>query len=352
MHDLNIKSNGDAAFYSLRESAWHGMGTVVNAPVSDPEVRRLAGLDWNVTTEPLLRQDLTPVDGFRATVRSDTKATLGVVGPSYTPVQNAELFDWLRGLDGYTDVTIETAGALGRGETVWVMGRCNDLKLDLGDGGIQPYMLLSNGHAGNRQVTIMPTTVRVVCSNTLRMAIGKGERKNDLSSGFQLRHTTNVAEAMKRVQEAYVATTNAWKVTEEALRFLASKQYSTEKLVKLMLRTFQPDVSEDEAEDITDESVRAKLIRETRENRLMTILGSKTCNAPAIRGTMYSALQAMTEYIEHETLVTVRETDGKLGPDEKKRALAMARFRSVNFGGNGDDAKGRAWDAALELAAS
>lgn len=345
-HNLNLKSNGDAAFYSLRESAWHGLGTVVNAPVADPEVRKIAGLDWDVTTEPLLRNDMTPVDGFRATVRSDTRETLGVVGPSYTPVQNAELFDWLRGLDGYTDVTIETAGALGKGETVWVMGKCNDLKLDLGDGGIQPYMLLSNGHAGNRQVTIMPTTVRVVCENTLRMAVGKGERKQALSSGFQLRHTTNVVEAMKRIQQAYAATTNAWKATEEALRFLATKQYTTEKLVKLMTRTFEPDVTEDEAEDVTDESVRAKLIRETRERRLLEILASQTCSALPIRGTMYSALQAMTEYIEHETLVTVRD----VGPDEKKRALAMARFRSVNFGGNGDKAKSRAWDAALELA--
>ncbi len=347
-HDLNVKSNGDAAFYSLRESAWHGMGTVVNAPVNDPEVRRIAGLDWDVTTEPLLRHDMTPVDGFRSTVRSDTRETLGVVGPSYTPVQNADLFDWLRGLDGFTDVTIETAGALGKGETVWVMGKCNDLHLDLGDGGIQPFMLLSNGHAGNRQVTVMPTTVRICCANTLRMALGQGERRNDLSSGFQLRHTTNVQEAMKRVQLAYAATTKAWKATEEALRFLASKPYTSESLAKLMLKTFAPGMDDEEAEDTTDESVRAKLIRESREARLHALLSGPTCNALPIRGTMYSALQSMTEFIEHETLVTVRG----VGPDEKERAMKLARFKSVNFGGAGDAAKSRAWTAALELAAS
>lgn len=372
-HNLNsfTDSNGAqrSAFYSVRESAWHGLGQVVERPVSDLEALKLAGLDWKVHLEPVLRQDMSPLESHVATVRSDTKETLGVVGSGFTPVQNYELFDWLRGLDGYADVTIETAGALGRGETVWAMGRCDGLKLDLGDGGIQPYLLISNGHAGNRRVHIMPTTVRVVCQNTLRMAETSKKRKlvNNttdlkvpLNSGFALRHTANVQDALKRVRDAYAATTDAWKTTEEALRFLHSKQYTAASLKRLVTETFdlppkEEMVNEDVARALADESDRAAVIREERTKRIMEILASSTCSAPKIAGTLYSALQAVTEFIEHELPVSVRSVE-RVGNESKveakTRAIDLRRLTSTNFGGPGDALKEAAWDLAMDLATS
>lgn len=373
-HNLNsfTDANGAqrSAFFSLRESAWHGLGQVVDRPVSDGEAIKLAGLDWNVSLEPLLRQDMSPLESHVATVRSDTKATLGVVSTGFVPVQNIELFEWMRGLDGYADVTIETAGALGAGESVWCMGRCDGLKLDLGDGGIQSYLLVSNGHAGNRRVHIMPTTVRVVCQNTLRMAEssknkkrvlvnGNTDLKANLTSGFAFRHTTNVAENMKRVRDAYASTTDAWKTTEEALRFLHSKQFTVQSLNRLFVETFEKPAKEEEViEGVTaavaaDESERAKLIREERMKRLHEILGSETCNRPKIAGTLYSAFQAVTEFIEHELPVAVRNVeraDGESRGEAKSRAIDLRRLTSTNFGGPGDALKETAWDLALELA--
>lgn len=373
-HNLNqfTDANGDqrSALYSLRESAWHGLGQVVERPVSDGEAIKLAGLDWDVSLEPLLRQDMSALESHVATVRSDTHETLGVVGRGFVPVQNAALFEWLRGLDGYADVTIETAGALGNGETVWAMGRCDGLGLDLGDGGVKPYLLVSNGHAGNRRVHIMPTTVRVVCQNTLRMAesaktkraivSGKLDLAANLTNGFALRHTANVSESMKRVRDAYAATTNAWKITEEALRFLHSKQFTTSDLKRLMIETFdKPVKDEDVVEGVKaviaadDETGRAAIIRDHRNQRITEILTGPTCNQPKIAGTMYSALQAVTEFIEHELPVAVRNVerfDGESRGEAKTRATDLRRLASTNFGGPGDELKESAWDLALELA--
>ncbi len=346
-HNLNIVG-GKAALYSLRENPWHGLGQVVERPVTDDEALKLAGLDWQVELQPLYRSDMVPVETHVATIRSDTKTSLGVVGKGYTPVQNEELFTWLRGLDGFADVTIETAGALGDGETVWVQARCDGLKFDLGDGGIQAYMLLSNGHAGNRRMIIMGTGQRVVCQNTLRMADGGkagSTNKGTLSTGWALRHTTNVAKAMEAIQDAYKRTTDGWKASEEALRFLATKPISEAKLQRLFVEPWipKPVTAEAKAEaeaaaaETQDESTRAATIRMTREKRLREILASPTCAIGKLGDTLYAGLQAVTEFVDHESAVR--------GKNE-----ALARLESSSFGGVGDEIKGKAWKLALELA--
>lgn len=359
-HNISF-SSGKAAFYSLREPAWHGLGQVVEKPVSDADVLKLAQLDWQVGLEPIVRGDMTPIDSHHAVVRSDNRSTLGVVGKGFVPVQNHELIDWLRGLDGFADVTIETAGALGNGETVWALGRCNGLKFDLGDGGFQGYMLLANGHAGNRRLAIMPTTVRVVCQNTLRMAEGVkpgSTNKNTLSTGYILRHTKSIATMMQKVQEAYKQTTDAWKASEEALRYLASKPLTQEAIGRLFVEPFIPKARQEAIEKVeagdqtpevveqADESVRAAAIRMEREKRLNEILASPTCTAPKIRDTLYAGLQAVTEYLTHDAPI---RSSSKNAIEDKQLAQKASRLDS-NLFGTFDEMKGKAWELALELA--
>jgi phage/plasmid-like protein (TIGR03299 family) len=349
-HNLADNSIGGKSFYSLRQSGWHNLGNVVDAPVSDERCAQLAGVDWDVNLQPLLRDDMVAIESHMATVRSDNGATLGVVGRNYTPMQNRDMFAWFRGLEGVAKITIETAGALGKGETVWAMARCDGLRLDLGDGGIQPYLLFANGHDGSRRVTIMPTTVRVVCQNTLRMAEGAGKRKGTLSSGYALRHTSGIADALASIQKAYAKTSEAWKRTEEALRFLASRRITNEGLQRLFTEPWIPKKAEVKnlitgevlstvVED-KDEGVRALAIRQARERRLNELLVSPTCKIGKLGDTWYAAVQAVTEYLDHEA-VTRGEND---------REKAMRRLESANFGGTSDEVKGRAWDLALDLA--
>ncbi len=338
-HNLDF-STGKAGFYSLREPAWHKLGQVVDTPVSDPEAQRLAGLDWRVNLVPLCREDMDPITSHVATVRSDTGETLGVVGANYTPVQNRELFEWMRGLEGFADVVVETAGSLGCGETVWVLGRCKGLSLNIKNDVTNGYMLLCNGHTGQRKLTIMPTSVRVCCANTLRMAESVGKREGTLSSGYLLRHTTGIAEAMKEIQTAYAKTTKAWAITEQALRLLASKPLTEVAITRLFTEPWAKPVLPELADLAASETTRAAAIRTAREAKLRALLASPTNQQPGTRDTLFSGFQTVVEYLDHEA--QTRQKDAK--------EAAMARFESSCFGGIGDAVKDRTFTLALELA--
>lgn len=331
------------SFFSLRESGWHTLGQVVNAPVTNKEARKLAGLDWIAEEANLRLDDLTPVPTHKCIIRSDTKAQLGVVTKQFTPVQNAELFEWLEGLEGFADdVVIETAGCLGKGETVWVMAKCPGLRMDIGGDLIEGYMLLANGHGGNRMVNILPTTIRVVCANTLGMATDhmlKGKRhKASLSAGFKIRHTKNVKEIMQQVQQSYAKTTDAWKKTEEALRFLAAKPLTELATFRLFNESFLTPEQIAEQEN-GDESTQAQTIRANREAVCRKLLASETNQQKGTKDTIFSALQAVTEYIDHEAPARVEADQVK-----------AARFESANFGGKGEEVKSNAFALAMELA--
>lgn len=327
-HNINRNAiNGRDAFYSLRESAWHGLGQVVDAPVSDPEVLSLAGLEWDVRKVPLCTADDANaiVEDFRATVRSDTGEILGVVGKDYEPVQNGELLEWFRGVAGAREMTIETAGALGKGERVWALARIPDLFQAMGKDQSQGYMLISTGHNGRHPLTITPTVIRVVCQNTLGMAL-RARGKAGLAHGWNVRHTAGVRVAMADIADAYRRTIEAWAVTKETNAKLASVASTHETLTHIVREAFQVERS-------ADESARAKTIRDNREARIKAIRAGSTCNVEGTRGTVYSDLQAVTEYIDHE------------GGD------IADRFNSAMFGGARAEAKSRAFDAACELAA-
>jgi phage/plasmid-like protein (TIGR03299 family) len=336
--------NTKHSFFSLRESAWHKLGQVVDAPVSDREALKIAGLDWTANEEGLrLSDNLDPVPTHKCIVRSDTKAQLGVVTTGYTPVQNSDLFEWLRGLEGFADdVIIETAGALGKGETVWVMAKCPGLRMSIGGDEIQGYMLLANGHGGNRRLQILPTTVRVCCQNTLAMSTvgmhGKAHT-NSLSTGYQLRHSKNIKSMMQQVQHGYAQTTDAWARTEQALRFLASKPMTEMDTFRMFNEPFltPEQIAEQEA---GDEGEMAASIRANREASIREILASETCQVPGTKDTIFSAMQAVTEYVDHAA--PSRDAEGA--------TAGAGRFESANFGGKGETTKRNAYALAMELA--
>jgi phage/plasmid-like protein (TIGR03299 family) len=374
-HEINIV-NGKAAFMSLRQSAWHGLGQVIDRPVTSDEAIKLSGLDWTADKQGLYRSDMDPITSHEAIVRSDTGQTLGIVGANFTPVQNRELFDWFVGLDGFADVTFETAGALGQGETAWVLARCNGLKFDIGGDAYQGYMAMINGHTGNRKLTLMPTGIRICCANTMRMATGQGKRNNTLASGWELRHTVGIRDHLDAIRGLYARTTEAWQKTEESLRFLASKPVNDAALTRMfndpwtepgktgvavgdlsnapataIRLALEEAEAEANGEEAPSESKRAGIIRELREARLRTLLAGETCSRfQSTRDTLFAAYNAVTEYLEHEAPVKLGASAKDLSAEQRQRAGSMNRFASANFGGNNDKVKSRAFALAMELA--
>jgi phage/plasmid-like protein (TIGR03299 family) len=326
-----------------RQNPWrrHGRTLLAEATTDPDAAMRQAGLDWTVERVDLRCADtLDPVPDFAAIRRSDTNGLLGVVGPDYEPFQNAAMFQVFRDLaavqpgDGGLPFTIETAGAFQGGKVVWALAHLPDLGIRIGDDEARTYLLVSNGHTGNRTLVIAPTTVRVICQNTLRLAEAqaKENRKQGLAGGFTLRHTPGIHEAVNEAQAAFAATICAHAATTAAWRHLA-RTALTAKLEEAFLARVFGVLGPDETE-------RARALRKGREDRLAAILASPTSQVRGTKDSAYSLLQAVVEYADHD-----RTTRTSEGGDADESRLFSATF------GSGADLKARAWAAAVELSA-
>lgn len=177
--------------FSVREKPWHGLGTIVREAPTSADAIRLAGLDWTVVQEPIYVNFNKLVEGYRANVRSTDRKVLGVVSDRYKVVQNVDAFSFTDELFG-KGVGYETAGSLQEGKKVWLLARLPKEYIIAGEK-ISPYLVFSNTHDGSGSVKVAITPVRVVCNNTLNLALDTASRS------FSMIHTGNIQD---KIQEA------------------------------------------------------------------------------------------------------------------------------------------------------
>ena len=168
-----MAANVETMFYT-REKPWHGLGTeVMEAPTSAAALS-LAGLDWRVIQKPLLTYDEIPVPGFKANLRDSDNQVLGVVTDRYKVVQNEDAFAFTDSLLG-EGVTYETAGSLQNGRRTWILAKLPQRYIISGDE-ITPYLVFMNSHDGSGAIKAAMTPIRVVCMNTLNLALSTAKR--------------------------------------------------------------------------------------------------------------------------------------------------------------------------------
>lgn len=168
-----MAANVESMFY-VREVPWHGLGTrVIEAPTSK-EALVAAGLDWRVIQESIYTGTEEQIDGYRANVRESDRKVLGVVTERYKVIQNEEAFAFTDALLG-EGVRYETAGSLQGGRKVWVLAHMPHEYIISGER-ISPYLLFSNTHDGSGAVKVALTPIRVVCNNTLNLALSTAKR--------------------------------------------------------------------------------------------------------------------------------------------------------------------------------
>ena len=179
--------------YSTREKPWHGLGTVVREAPTSENALRLAGLDWNVVQEPIYTPCREKIEGFKANVRDTDRKVLGVVSDRYKVVQNVEAFSFTDELLGH-GVRYETAGSLSGGRRVWLLARLPREYIIAGER-ISPYLVFSNTHDGSGSVKVAVTPVRVVCNNTLNLALETAQRS------FSMVHTGNISDKITEARD-------------------------------------------------------------------------------------------------------------------------------------------------------
>ena len=187
-----MAANVETMFYT-REKPWHGLGIRVAEAPSSEEALRLAGLDWQVKQAPVYTDTGEAIPGYKANIRDRDRRVLGVVTDRYKIIQNQEAFAFTDALLG-KGVRYETAGSLQGGRRVWLLARLPKEYIISGEQ-VSPYLVFSNTHDGSGAVKVALTPVRVVCCNTLNLALDTAKRS------WSMIHTGNIRDKLQESED-------------------------------------------------------------------------------------------------------------------------------------------------------
>jgi phage/plasmid-like protein (TIGR03299 family) len=289
------------------EAPWHGLGTRVPQAVTSGEALRVAALDWRVAVAPIKAEsqsDLVGVEGWKAVIRlSDLKA-LGVVGERYRPIQNGEAFSFFDELVGEGQAIYHTAGSLDGGRRVWILAKLPGEVVVTRDDVTEKFLLLTNSHDGTTSLRMFFTPVRVVCQNTLNLALSQS-----VGEGIAIRHTSS---AMARLQQAREAL-------GIANRFYDEFAGQAEQLVRASFNDAQMKTLVETVLPGTDGEVSTRTLH--ARAKVVELFEYGRGHDP-IRGTAWAALNAVAEFADHHR--------SSRGVDEHSRA--EARLNSAWFG--------------------
>ena len=211
-HNLNYNNdNNEYSFFSVKERAWHGLGKIVDQYPTSAEAIKFAGLDYRVEKRPLFTYDtenntgdpdtdlLIPeieVPNYFATIRTDTEQVLGVVGKDYEVVQNVDAFEFFDAIVGGGDgILYETAGALGKGERIFITAKLPGYVRIGREDLLEQYLFLTTSHDGFGSINAAFTPIRVVCNNTLNAAM------RNHSNAIKIRHTASANDRLKTAHQ-------------------------------------------------------------------------------------------------------------------------------------------------------
>lgn len=182
----------ETMFYT-RQPAWHGLGVRVTEALTSQEALTISGLDWSVGQQPIYTEQGQLIPNYKANVRNNDNSILGVVSDRYTIVQNNEAFEFTDNLLG-EGVRYETAGSLQSGRRVWLLAKLPEKYIINGEK-IEPYLVFSNSHDGSTAINVAMTPIRVVCQNTLNLALRQAKRS------WSAKHVGNMQSKLHEAQE-------------------------------------------------------------------------------------------------------------------------------------------------------
>lgn len=238
-----MAANVETMFY-VREKPWHGLGTNVEEAPTSKEALIAAGLNWNVRSEDIHLENGKIVEGYKANVRDTDKAVLGVVTDRYRVVQNREAFAFTDALLG-EGVQYETAGSLLGGRKVWMLARMPH-EYVIGGEQISPYLLFSNTHDGSGAIRAAITPIRVVCNNTLNLALRTARRSWSLMHKGKIQARLEEARNTLFLGEEYM---NALEKEFDVLRKKELTDRQVQEYIQLLLPV-EPEVSERQRNNI------------------------------------------------------------------------------------------------------
>lgn len=330
-HEIAFNAENEAMMVSSNDNVWHRLGQRADGLMTTTQALELARLDWLVhkrnlwftddngnhiqvpKTYTVVRPEINPETGEETLVPLTRNGK--AVGERYTPFQNADAFAFLDDLLNEQGAVVDTAGALGLGERVWILAELPDhITIGSKDEKVGKYLLIYNTHDGTGSIIIQPTLIRVVCNNTLSMSL-----KEDTGYRYKMRHTTNVANKIEEVKEAMKLTNETFdnwgKMARKALKTKLTTVESTEYIIESLKLGFKKD----EEGLITDElTTRSQNILD----KVTGLLDKETNTVGRMKNTLWATYNAITEYIDHHSWDT----------DKIKGTTTRKKQESIQFG--------------------
>lgn len=301
------------------ETPWHGLGTRLDKVATSEEAIIAAGLDWNVELLPIEMikgMTHTAIPDRYAVARETDGRVFYLSGKVYRPLQNRKAFEFFDEIVGEKLAIYHTAGSLKDGAIIWILAKLpKDLVIK--NEQIEAYLLLSNNHDGTAAIRIFFTKIRVVCHNTLQMALNSA-----IGDRFYSRHTTNMMNRVDNVRKTLgLANAQAVEWKEIAVNF-ATKQLPAPQRPLLLKAAFtgNPETKDDEIWHPIQVAI-------AKANELITT--GRGQDNPKIQGTKWQAYNGIVEYVDY-----FKNTRG----NSQDNRLTSAWF------GNGNTIKNRAWD--------
>ena len=271
--------------FSVRQVPWHGLGTIVNEAPTSAEALNLAGLNWTVDQTPVYTDAGIEIHGYKANRRSSDGSILGIVSDRYKIVQNTEAFEFTDTIVGETEngvVKYETAGSLCGGKKIWLLAKMPTQKIL--DDDVEPYMFFSNSHDGSGAIKVGLTPIRIVCNNTLNIALANAKRQWS---------TKHIGDMQSKLEEAKLCLQLADKYMDnlaiEAERLANTKLYK-EQIDEILNEMFP--VEEDASER------KKNNVKELKNQYYMCYVQPDIAK---FIGTAYGAVNAMSDLVTHSS---------------------------------------------------
>lgn len=241
MADNINRFNQKYSFVSRIEPAWHRKGTILDHAFTAEEAMYHANMGYIVALAPLYakfsedpndpKRGIKLEDNF-ATYRTDTRDVFGVVGSRYEIVQNTAAFSFFDSIVGEKKAIYETAGVLGKGETIFLTAKLPNNIILPGDDIVEQFLLFTMSHDGTRPVSAMFTPTRVVCANTLAIALTNGAHK------VVIKHTKSALDKIREAGKLMGLVSRRSEATTEILNAMSKVRITDDQLTEYIKMVF------------------------------------------------------------------------------------------------------------------
>lgn len=298
-HELTTRTDGMTEMAYVGELPWHGLGQQLVEGTTVEDWIKAAGMDWTIRRTPVMYHSdraktvLVEDDDQRVLFRSDNGYRLGIVSDNYEIVQPFEVLEFFRDLVAGHNYSIHTAGTLFGGRRFWALAKMAEATVGklrkAGMDKVGGYLLFYTGADGSVASEIRETTVRVVCNNTVQMALGETGHEVIRVTHRNRFNTNKIHHQLDDARNHFMS----W---IDAANQLASVKISSAAAEDFVMRLLRPESALEEVEDD------ATAQRKPRGfDTIMDLFGGAGMGSdmPSARDTAWGAVNAVSEYIDH-----------------------------------------------------